>query len=161
MGTVSSSAQRATATQLGNWSDSATWGKSHPSCNEEDVTIPMGATADGSQVRNGRLREFQSHSSPRAKASNYSLLLTRCVSPASNWAKPMATSRFNHSFSASCVGDKRSASRKRECHRRQFNLMVTFLVVDFGRKTSESRLVHFRIIPVTYFSDQKNQTNKS
>ena len=67
----------------------------------------------------------------------------------------MAASRFNHSFSASCFGDKRSASRKRECHCRQFNLLVTFLVVDSGRKTSEDRVVRFPIIPVTYFSDQK------
>ena len=41
---VSSTAYGATATQSGNWSDSATWGGSPPSGNEEDVVIPMDVT---------------------------------------------------------------------------------------------------------------------
>lgn len=39
-----STAHAATATQSGNWSDSATWGGSAPSGTEEDVTIPSGFT---------------------------------------------------------------------------------------------------------------------
>ena len=39
-----STAHAATATQSGNWSNSATWGGSPPSGNEEDVTIPAGIT---------------------------------------------------------------------------------------------------------------------
>ena len=39
-----SGAQAATATQSGNWSDSATWGGSPPAANEEDVVIPSGFT---------------------------------------------------------------------------------------------------------------------
>gem|GEM_PF-4780087 len=73
----------------------------------------------------------------------------------------MAILRFNHSFSDSCFGDKRSAPRKRECNRRQYNLLVTFLVVDFGRKTSKNKAVYFLINTVPYFFGQKNQTNKS
>lgn len=40
----SSVTHAATATQTGNWSDSATWGGSPPSTNEEDVVIPSGFT---------------------------------------------------------------------------------------------------------------------
>lgn len=40
----SSVTHAATATQSGDWSDSATWGGSPPTGTEEDVTIPMGFT---------------------------------------------------------------------------------------------------------------------
>lgn len=44
LGIVSSTVYGATATQSGNWSDSATWGGLPPSGDEEDVTIPMDIT---------------------------------------------------------------------------------------------------------------------
>ncbi|MBT6768304.1 MAG: hypothetical protein HOA81_04840, partial [Opitutales bacterium] len=42
LGIASSSIYGVTATQSGDWSDSATWGGSPPSDPEEDVEIPMG-----------------------------------------------------------------------------------------------------------------------